>query len=283
MGPDHVSVLTDVREIVDARELLGNLTRRELRGKYKGTALGWGWSLVNPLATTLIFTAVFAVIMKIEPPVGVDGLHNYALFLLCGLLTWNFLSGAISSGMGVLTGNANLIKKTYFPRRLLVVANIVAGFVTYAIEMVVLAVVFLVFGVNVLPWIPGVVVIMALTAVLALGLSLLLSVVNVYFRDAAHFVAIGLQIWFYVSPIIYPISLVEGTRGSEGWAGRLRIADIYQANPVVGVVESIRDMWYHGVFPDVATLGYVLVVSLVVLLIGNAVFTRLEVRLGEEL
>lgn len=276
-------MLTDVREIVSARELLGNLTRRELRGKYKGTALGWGWSLVNPLATTIIFTAVFAVIMKIEPPVGVDGLNNYALFLLCGLLTWNFLSGAISSGMGVLTGNANLIKKTYFPRRLLVVANIMALFVTYAIEMGVLAVVFLVFGVNVLPWIPGVVVVMVLTAVFALGLSLLLSVVNVYFRDASHFVAIALQIWFYVSPIIYPITLVEATRGSDGWAGRLHIADIYQLNPVVGLVESVRDMWYHGTWPDPAVLGYVLAVSVVTLVVGNAVFSRLELRLGEEL
>jgi ABC-type polysaccharide/polyol phosphate export permease len=281
--PDHVSVLTDVREIVSARELLGNLTRRELRGKYKGTALGWGWSLVNPLATTVIFTAVFSVIMKIEPPVGVDGLNNYALFLLCGLLTWNFLSGAISSGMGVLTGNANLIKKTYFPRRLLVVANILALFVTYAIEMGVLAVFFLVVGVNVLPWIPGVFLVMVLTAVLALGLSLLLSVVNVYFRDAAHFVAIALQIWFYLSPIIYPISLVESTRGTEGWAGRLGIADLYQLNPVVGLVESTRDMWYHGTWPDAGALGYVLAVSLVALLVGNAVFGRLEVRLGEEL
>jgi ABC-2 type transport system permease protein len=108
-------------------------------------------------------------------------------------------------------------------------------------------------------------------------------VVNVYFRDAAHFVAIVLQIWFYVSPIIYPITLVESTRGSEGWAGRLRIADIYQANPVVGLVESIRDMWYQGTWPDMGTLGYVLAVSVVVLLVGNAVFSRLEVRLGEEL
>ena len=278
-----MGVVTDVREVLSARELLANLTRRELRGKYKGTALGWGWSLVNPLAQTLIFTAVFSVIMKITPPTGVDGLHSYALFLLCGLLTWSFLSGAISSGMGVLVGNANLIKKTYFPRRLLVAANVAALFVTYAIEMAVLAVVFLIFGVNVIPWIPPVILIMLLTAVLALGLSLLLSVVNVYFRDAAHFVAIGLQIWFYASPIIYPISLVEDTRGSEGWAGRLHIADLYALNPVVGLVESVRDMWYQGTWPSAAALGYVLAVSVVLLLVGNAVFSRLETRLAEEL
>lgn len=278
-----MSLLSDVREIAASRELLVNLTRRELRGKYKGTALGWGWSLVNPLASTLIFTAVFSVILKIAPPVGVDGLYSYALFLLCGLLTWNFLSGAISSAMGVLTANGNLIKKTYFPRRLLVLSNITALFVTYLIEMGVLAVIFLVMRVNVLPWIPGVLVVMALTAVLALGLGLVLSVVNVYFRDAAHFVAIALQIWFYATPIIYPIALVEGTRGDDSWAGRLHVADLYFLNPVVGLVEAIRNMWYQGTWPNFAHLGYVAAVAIVLLVAGNHVFGRLEARLGEEL
>ncbi|HYQ74688.1 ABC transporter permease [Cellulomonas sp.] len=276
-------MLTDVKEVLGARELLLNLTRRELRGKYKGTALGWGWSLVNPLASTLIFTAVFSVVLRVQPPIGVDGLNNYALFLLCGLLTWNFFSGALSSGMGVLTGNGNLIKKTYFPRRLLVVSNIMALFVTYLIEMLVLAVIFLVFRVNVLPWIPLVLVVMLLTAVLALGFSLILSVVNVYFRDVAHFVAIALQIWFYATPIIYPITMVEATRDSAGWAGRFHIADIYLANPMVGLIEAIRDMWYSGTMPDFRLLGYVAALSIVLLWFGNYVFGRLEVRLGEEL
>ena len=278
-----MGVLPEVKEVLGARELLLNLTRRELRGKYKGTALGWGWSLVNPLASTLIFTAVFSVVLRVQPPIGVDGLNNYALFLLCGLLTWNFFSGALSSGMGVLTGNGNLIKKTYFPRRLLVVSNIMALFVTYLIEMLVLAVIFLVFRVNVLPWIPLVLVVMLLTAVLALGFSLILSVVNVYFRDVAHFVAIALQIWCYATPISYPITMVEATRDSAGWAGRFHIADIYLANPMVGLIEAIRDMWYSGTMPDFRLLGYVAALSIVLLWFGNYVFGRLEVRLGEEL
>ena len=278
-----MGVLPEVKEVLGARELLLNLTRRELRGKYKGTALGWGWSLVNPLASTLIFTAVFSVVLRVQPPIGVDGLNNYALFLLCGLLTWNFFSGALSSGMGVLTGNGNLIKKTYFPRRLLVVSNIMALFVTYLIEMLVLAVIFLVFRVNVLPWIPLVLVVMLLTAVLALGVSLILSVVNVYFRDVPHFVAIALQIWCYATPISYPITMVEATRDSAGWAGRFHIADIYLANPMVGLIEAIRDMWYSGTMPDFRLLGYVAALSIVLLWFGNYVFGRLEVRLGEEL
>jgi len=164
-----------------------------------------------------------------------------------------------------------------------VLSNIAALFVTYLIEMGVLAVIFLVMRVNVLPWIPGVLVVMVLTAVLALGIGLVLSVVNVYFRDASHFVTIALQIWFYASPIIYPISLVEGTRGDDSWAGRLHVADLYLLNPVVGLVEAVRDMWYQGVWPNFAHLGYVAAVALVLLLVGNYVFGRLEARLGEEL
>ena len=113
-------LITEAREVIASRELLVNLIRRELRSRYKGTFLGWAWSLINPLATTVIFTAVFSVVMKVTPPVGVDGLYNYALFLLCGLLPWNFLAVAVQGGQMVLLANGNLIKKTYFPRRLLV-------------------------------------------------------------------------------------------------------------------------------------------------------------------
>lgn len=274
-------MVSDVREVFTSRELLVNLTRRELRSKYKGTTLGWFWSLINPLATAVVFTLVFSLVMRIEPPVGVDGLRNYTLFLLCGLLTWNFMSGSLSSGMGTLVGNANLIKKSYFPRRLLVISNTLSLLVTYLIELAVLACVFLVFGVNVLPGIPVVLLVVALLTVFSLGVALAFAAINVYFRDMPHFVAIGLQIWFYATPIIYPISMVESLGDSGGWKSVL--ADLYLLNPVLSFVEAIRDVWYSGISPNWVLLGYAAVVSLVVLVIGNAVFSKFEPRLGEEL
>lgn len=276
-------MLADVREVVASRELLHNLTLRELRGKYKGTALGWAWSLVNPLASTAIFTAVFAVVLRVPPPVGKDGLTNYALFLLCGLLTWNFMSGAMSAGMNALVVNGNLVKKTYFPRRLLVVSTVAAGFVSYLIEMAVLVAVFLLFGVNVLVWVPFVLLVMVVVGVFGLGLALLLSVVNVYFRDVAHFVSIFLQIWFYATPIIYPISLVDQTRNSGSWAETIRLADLYQLNPMVAYVESVRDLLYVGTLPSAGQVLYGLGAAAVVLVIGNVVFGRMQARLAEEL
>lgn len=276
-------MLTDTREVVRSRELLVNFIQRELRSKYKGTALGWGWSLINPLATTVIFTLVFSTIMRVAPPVGAHGLKSYPLFLLCGLLSWNFMAGAVQGGQGVLVANGNLIKKTYFPRRLLVIATVASAFVTYLIEMSVLAIIFLIAGVNVLPWIVPVLLVMVLLAFFSLGLALALSVVNVYFRDVAHFVALFMQLWFYATPIIYPISLIQGIQNGKSWASKLPLESIYGANPMVGLVESIRDMLYSGHLPSWQPLVYCVVATVALLWLGNRVFAKLETRLAEEL
>lgn len=277
------TIIQEVREVLASRELLTNLVRRELRSKYKGTFLGWAWSLINPLATTLIYTAVFSVVMRVTPPVGADGLTNYALFLLCGLLPWNFLAVAVQGGQTVLLDNGNLIKKTYFPRRLLLLSHIGAAFVTFLVEMGVLLLVFAVFGVNTLPWIPLVLLIMVLFAVFGLGIALALSVANVYFRDVAHFVGLFMQIWFYATPIVYPITLVQQLGGGTGVWNGIPLADLATLNPAVAFIEPIRDMFYNGTLPEpryiLAAAGW----ALLTLLVGNLVFRRLEPRLAEEL
>jgi ABC-type polysaccharide/polyol phosphate export permease len=120
--------LSSLKELSAARELTINLTLRELRGKYKRSVLGWTWSLLNPLATMLIFSVVFGVFLQVSPDIGrPSGLHNFAFFLLCALLPWNLLANGIGGAMGVLIGNSNLIKKTYFPREVLVAANVASS------------------------------------------------------------------------------------------------------------------------------------------------------------
>ncbi|MDP9406789.1 MAG: ABC transporter permease [Actinomycetota bacterium] len=268
---------TALTELSASKELLANLTLRDLRGKYKRTALGWGWSLLNPLAMMAMYSLVFGVLLRIDPPVGADGLRSYPLFLLCGLLPWTFVSNGVTGGMESLLANANLIKKTWFRREVLVVSTVLSFLVSFATEMVVLAVAFLVFGSMVLPWLPAVVLLMALLTVFVTGLALLLSVVNVYFRDARYLVGIGLQLWFYATPILYPIDLVQDS-SLPGWALRL-----YGANPMVGFVESIRDVLYVQQVPPLGTLAYLVVVSAAVFALGARVFLRLEGRLAEEL
>jgi ABC-type polysaccharide/polyol phosphate export permease len=265
-----------------SRELLGNLVMRELRGKYKGTALGWFWSLLNPLAATLIYTFVFGAILRVTPSVGADGVRNYTLFLLCALLPWNYFNGVINGGMGAMLENANLIKKTAFPRQLLVLAASVSLFVTFCIEMLVLVIALLVVGVDPLFWIVPTLVLMVLLSVFATGLALMLSVANVYFRDSAHFVAIALQVLFYATPVIYPITLVSHVNPTS-LVARLHVNDLYFANPLVHYAEAFRAMLYQHQFPGLTTSLVVVLAAVASAWLGWTVFTRYSGRLAEEL
>jgi ABC-type polysaccharide/polyol phosphate export permease len=268
--------MTKLSELADSRDLMVNLTLRELRGKYKRSVLGWAWSLLNPLATMAMFTVVFRVFLKIQAPAGHHGLKNFALFLLCGLLPFNYLSNAMSGGMGSLVINANLIKKVYFPREILVAANVASWLVAFLIELLVLAVALLVLGNFVLPWILGVLILVVLQTVFVTGVALTLSVLNVYFRDVQHFIAIFVQLWFYATPIVYPISFVNNVHNET-------LKFLYNLNPMVRFVEAYRDCLYDLRTPGAGTVLYLVGVAVVTLGIGLAVFWRLEPRLAEEL
>lgn len=271
--------MSSVTEVVQARDLWFNLTLRELRGKYKRSWLGWGWSLLNPLAMTAIFTLVFSVLLKQDPASFTgdpSGLQVFALFLLCALLPWNFLSNGMTGGMFSLVGNANLVKKVYFPREVLVAANVASWAFSMLIEMAVLGVALLAFGNMILPWLPFVIVLMAIQAAFVLGIALVLSVLNVYFRDTQHLIGIALQIWFYGTPIIYPLTLVQ--QHVSGAALKL-----YELNPMTQFVKAYRNLLYDLRFPSLGTWAYLIAVSAATLVIGAAVFRRFEGRLAEEL
>lgn len=269
--------MSSLSEVAAARELLWNLTLRELRGKYKRSALGWTWSLVNPLVTMAIFTVVFGVFLKAQPGAGdPSGLDVFALWLLCALLPWNFVNTTLNGGAVALVGNGNLIKKVYFPRETLVGAVTGANLVTLLIELGVLAVAMLIAGNNVLPWIPGVLLVTVLLVGFATGLSLALSVLNVYFRDTQHFLTIFMQLWFYASPIVYPAHLVSDNVDSWVWT-------LYQANPFYRFAEAYRNFFYDLRWPDLSTVALLLAWTAAALLVGWWTFNKLEGRLAEEL
>jgi ABC-2 type transport system permease protein len=271
--------MTSVLELRRHRELFANLTLRELRGKYKRSILGWGWSLVNPLAQMVIFSLVFGFFLKVEPPVGdPSGLHVFAFFLLCGLLPWTFLANGLTGGMGSLLANANLVKKVWFPRQILVAAT-VAGFgVSFLIEMGVLVVALLIAGNMVLPWLLPTLGVAVVQAAFVLGLALALSVWSVYFRDLEYLVGIGLQIWFYATPIVYPISVVEDALGD-----REALLTLYGLNPMTRFAEVYRDLLYSLRGPTLGTTAYLLGCAAASLVLGWLAFGRLEGRLAEEL
>jgi len=271
--------MTRLAEYAGARELTLNLTLRELRGRYKRSALGWTWSLLNPLSTVIVFSIVFAFFLKIDPPVGhPSGLHNFAMFLLCGLLPFNYLANSMNGSLDSLLSNSNLIRKVYFPREVLVVSTIGALLVTFLVELAVLGVILLLFGNMILPWIPMVLLLVAIQTVFVLGIGLMLSVFNVYFRDVKHFIGIALQALFYSAPIVYPIRFVEeaATRTS------FPLLRVYELNPLVRFVDAYRAVLYDLRFPALSDVVYVSLWAVAMLALGLFVFNRLDRRLAEE-
>lgn len=280
--PLVAAAVASVRELWESRDLLANLTLRELRGKYKRSLLGWAWSMVNPLATMAIFAVVFGLFLKIDvPPGDPSGLDVFALFLLCGILPWNLVANGMTGAMGTMLANANLIKKVWFPRQILIAANVGSFVVAFLIELGVLAVVLVVAGNFVLPWLVPVAGLVAVQAVFVLGVGLALGALNVYFRDVQHFTAILLQLWFYATPVVYPVSLVPRTATLLGT--EIPVKAIYDLNPMVHFVEAYRDLLYDVRAPAAADLAYLAAVSLVTLAAGLLVFARLEPKLAEEL
>lgn len=275
-----------LKEVWSSRELLFNLTQREVKGKYKRTVFGQLWSLVNPLAAMLTYTFVFAFIIRVVPDRGdPSGLNVFPIWLLCGLLPWTFFSNAISSGAGSLVASAGLIQKVSFSRIVLPLSAVAATAYNWLFEMAVLVIALTLAGAFVLPWLPLVLLLMVLLAVFGGGLSLMLAVANVHFRDTTNFVGILLPIWMYLTPIIYPLNVVQVQSDRIGGiAGTsIHLVDIFRLNPMENFVDAFRQMLYDNHLPDGNTFLSCAIWALVSLLIGLFVFRRNEKNLAEML
>lgn len=271
-------------EFKRSRELFINLTQRELKGKYKRTVLGQLWSLANPLALMLVYTFVFAFIFRIAPPVGSpSGLDAFPLWLLCGLLPWIFFSNVVQQGMGVLLANEGLIKKVYFPRNVLIFSSAASLAVNWGIEMLVLVIALMIAGAyGVLLWMPIVILFMLLLAIFAVGIALMLSIANVHFRDTQYFVGIILQLGMYLTPVIYPITLVQSLSDDVGnlFAG-VSLVDLYRLNPMERFLSAFRSLLYDNAWPTLGDTIACVLLAAVVFALGWVVFRRNERKLAE--
>ena len=275
-----------LKEVLESRELLANLTLREIRGQYKRTIFGQLWSLVNPLASMLVYTLVFAFILRVEPEAGdPSGLDIFAVWLLCGLLPWSFFANVVQQGMGSILGNVGLVQKVYFSRIVLPLSKVGSVGYNWLFEMGVLVVVLVLVGAFVWPWLPLVIVTMVLLAIFAAGLALMLAVANVHFRDTQYFVSIVMQIWMYLTPIIYPISLVQTQSDAYGplFGSSVTILDIYRLNPLERFVEVFRNLLYDNRWPETNDFLFCAVCAFGAFIIGLWIFRRSEKGLAEAL
>lgn len=278
--------MSGLRDLRDSRELFYNLMMREVRGQYKRTFFGQLWSLANPLAQMLIYTVVFAFIFRVQPEPGdPSGINVFALWLMCGLLPWTFFSTVLNRGMGSIIENSGLIQKVYFSRIVLPISSLGSSAYNWLFEMGVLAVALVLFGSFIWPWIPILLVAMVLLALFASGLGMALSIANVHFRDTQYFVGIILNFWLYLTPIVYPISLIVNLSNEHGpiLGTNLTILDIYRWNPMERFVVVFRDLLYDNRWPQSEDLLFITVAALGSFFVGMWIFTKNEKGLAEAL
>lgn len=249
----------DLSELWAYRELLFFLTWRDVRVRYKQAVLGMGWVVLQPLLMTLVFTIFLGVIVRV-PSDGVP----YPIFAYAGLLLWTFFSGAISGSGNSLVGNAHLITKVYFPRLLVPLASILARMVDLLVALVMLIGLMIYFRVGVSTGLLMAPVMIVLLALLALGLGMWTSALNVKYRDVGLALPVFIQLWMFVSPVVYPLTLVP-----ERW--RL----LYSLNPLVGIIEGFRAALFGKSF-NWQALGISAIVTLALLVYAGFVFKRRE-------
>lgn len=264
-----------IRELLAYRELVWNLTLRDLKLKYKRSSLGVAWSLLNPLLMMVIYTVVFSVFLKaVKVP-------NYWALVLAGLLAWVFFANAIGSATTSFVHSSNLISKVYFPIEALPVASVLAQFVNFVISLALL-VLFLA-GVRLVsgtpPLGPSLVllpVILAAQLAFTIGLALLVATVTVYLRDLEHLVSLGLTAFFYLTPVLYPLDKAALPVHSDTFIALLKL------NPLAWYLSSYHAVLFYGRWPDPLLFALMLAAAPVALLLGYAVFSRLRWRLPEE-
>lgn len=268
-----MEALTELRSF---RGLIANLAQRELRAKYKKTVFGWTWSLLNPLATLLVYTVVFGVFLKIQPPVAGNGhTKSFGLYLFAALIIWNFFNAVLVGSMAALASAGPLLRKVYFPPECTVIANVWATAYQTAAEVFILVVV-MALVVNVSWTLLLVPLLLVLLVLFSLGLGLIVSMGNVYYRDVSYLVGILLNLLFYSTPIIYPLSIVpDDVHGIPTKA-------IVELNPLTQFTQVSRDLLYSLNASDPWRWAYLVFVSVAVLLLGWFVFQRRAALVSEE-
>ena len=263
-----------LRTAVAHRNLLYLLSLKELRTRYRKSVLGWTWSLLNPLSQMVIFTVVFLYIFLRQPPVGdPSGLEIFPLYFLAGLLPFQFFSISVSASIGSVQEGSSLIKKVAFPHEHLVLAIVIAQFVTLMIEMAVLAVAFLIFGQMVLPWLVPWLLLMVLVSLFTTGVALMLSAANVFFHDINYLWGIVVQVLFYTSPIIFVTEEIP-----FAW-----LRAITNLGPTGSFVRASQEILYDGHWPSIGRWVQVGLYATVSFVAGAWIFNRLSPRFAEEL
>jgi ABC-type polysaccharide/polyol phosphate export permease len=265
-------LISNLRRLLRYRALVQSLVARDLKARYRGSVLGFLWSFINPLLLLLIYSFVFTVVLR---DVRNSDIEPFALFMFCGILPWTWFASSLLESSTVLISGGNLIRKVLFPAEVLPIVTVCAGMAHFVLGLPILAAFFVYYRGQVplyapdLLWLP---VIVAVQLVFTLGLALFVSALTVHFRDLRDLLANLLTLWFFATPIVYPLSIASGD------ARRL-----LNLNPFTHLAVAYQEVLFlDGPFTSWPRLLAVGACSLAVLTLGYVVFDRLRDTLAEE-
>jgi ABC-2 type transport system permease protein len=265
------AALVSVRWIREYSELLRTLLRRELRVKYKASALGILWSYLYPLAMVAVYTLVFSILWRAVK------IPHYPLFILSGLAVWTFFQAATQLAAGSIVANANLIRSVRFPREVIpasvVLAQALASLVMFAVLVPAALILIPAVGVSMVLAVP----MFAAFLCLVLGVGWLVSTATVFFRDVEHLVAVLFLPWFFLTPVLYSLDTLPRAAG-HAWLIHL----MRYGNPVTPYVEGIRGVLIQGQVPGISLLVYIFVAGPLIAAIGLSAIQRFEGRFAVE-
>ncbi|CDB89139.1 putative uncharacterized protein [Clostridium sp. CAG:253] len=259
-------MLETLKEVFRYREMIYSMVRRDLRGRYKKSALGFLWTFINPLCQIVIYTVVFSVIMR-------AGIEKFYLYLIVAMIPWIFFSSSITGGSMSIVSQQDMVKKIYFPRLVLPISYVTSCFVNMLFCFVIIFLVIFVSGTGIslvpLLFLP---ITMLLEYFFALGLAMIVSACTVYVRDLEHILGVITMAWIYLTPIMYTMDIVPE---------RLRF--VFYMNPMTYIVNLYRAILYYKTVPGLLDLGISFIVALVAMVVGMLVFDRLQRGFVEEL
>ena len=256
--------MKQIKEIYEYREMIISLVRKDLRGRYKGSVLGFFWTFLNPLLQLVVFTLVFSIIMKQE-------YEQYYIFLFVALVPWMFFASSVQDGSTAILREKDMIKKIYFPREVMPIATVTSGFVNMLLSFLVIFIVLIISGKGLNPLallcLPFV---MIVEYILCLGIALIVAALTVYFRDLQYILGILTMAMQYMTPVMYGSEMVPD------WA-----LPIFKANPMTPITEMYRQILYYKCVPEMLSLLYVLAIGVVFIVIGFFCFNKLQKGFAE--
>lgn len=259
-------MLQRIKNIYAYRDMIYSLVHRELRGRYKGSVLGFLWTYINPLCQIIVYSAVFSVIFRVQ-------IDKFYLYLTIGMMPWVFFNTSVQGGSTCVRAQADLVKKIYFPREVIPISYVTSAFLNmlFSFIIVFLAVFAAGWGFNPLAllFLP---LIMIIEYILALGIAFIVSAVTVYFRDLEQIVGVMMMAWIYLTPIMYDVDFIPE-----------QFRTLFFINPMTPVIVVYHDILYYRVIPSSESLLQAVLVSLAIFAVGFLLFWKLDQGFAEEL